>query len=291
MVVIDIEADESLNEAYGESVPLVEIGPYILKAPFDLKKLEMTLGAARDRQEQSQGDAKFDARKKRGARYSGTDRFTHWFSNHYLFVINLFLALYVGLPFLAPVLMRANLPGVARPIYSMYGAVCHQLAFRSWFLFGEQSAYPRAAADVGDLELYGEVTGLDEADLFAARNFVGNEQIGYKVAYCQRDIAIYGAMLIFGLVFALSRRRIPSLPWYVWIGLGILPVALDGGSQLLSQIPGFPFWEYRESTPLLRSLTGALFGLMTAWFGFPLVEESMQETRKMLAAKQQRLQQ
>ena len=57
----------------------------------------------------------------------------------------------------------------------------------------------------------------------------------------------------------------------------------------MRQIPGWPFWEYRESTPLLRTLTGALFGFSTAWFGFPLIEESMAETRVNFAAKKARL--
>jgi len=291
LAIIDISQDQALQDKYKERVPVLEVGPYVLESPFDLQKLEMTLGAATDRQNQSAKDPKFDAKKKRGARYSGTDRFTHWFSNHYLLVVNLFVLLYVGLPFLAPVLMRAGAPTIARPIYSMYGAVCHQMAFRSWFLFGEQAVYPRLAAEVDGLEAYGSATGLNEGDILAARNYVGNEQVGYKVAYCQRDVAIYAAILAFGLIFALSRRKIPALPWYLWIAFGIAPVAIDGFSQLFSQLPGFPLWDFRESTPFLRSLTGALFGFTTAWFGFPLIEESMHDTRKMLAAKRQRLQQ
>jgi uncharacterized membrane protein len=181
--------------------------------------------------------------------------------------------------------MNAGYPTLARPIYTVYGAVCHQFAFRSWFLFGEQAAYPRAAAGVEGLAPYGEATGESEADILAARNFIGNEQIGYKVAYCERDVAIYAAMLLFGLVFAASKRRLPPLPWYLWLFLGIAPIGLDGFSQLFSQIPGFPYIGYRGSPPFLRTLTGGLFGFMTAWFGFPLLEESMQDTRRMLASK------
>jgi hypothetical protein len=42
---------------------------------------------------------------------------------------------------------------------------------------------------------------------------------------------------------------------------------------------------YRESTPLLRTITGFLFGFLTAWFGYPYVEESMSENRKYLESK------
>jgi uncharacterized membrane protein len=291
LIVVDIEKNEDLLAVYGERVPVVETGPYTVEAPFDRKKLMMTLGAARDRHERKQEDEgeRYQKRVQRGRQLSTADRLTNWISRHYLAALNTLIFIYVGLPFLAPVLMNAGYPTLARPIYTVYGAVCHQFAFRSWFLFGEQAAYPRAAAGVEGLVPYGQATGESEADILAARNFIGNEQIGYKVAYCERDVAIYAAMLLFGLVFAASKRRLPPLPWYLWLLLGIAPIGLDGFSQLFSQIPGFPYLGYRESTPLLRTLTGGLFGFMTAWFGFPLLEESMQDTRRMLASKMARI--
>jgi hypothetical protein len=66
--------------------------------------------------------------------------------------------------------------------------------------------------------------------------------------------------------------------------LWILPIAIDGVSQLISQ-PPFGFIPLRESTPFLRTLTGFLFGFITAWFGYPYVEASMQENRKFLEGK------
>jgi uncharacterized membrane protein len=162
--------------------------------------------------------------------------------------------------------------------------VCHQFAFRSWFLFGEQAEYPRQAAGVAGVLSYGQATGLDEQDIFAARQFVGNPQLGYKVALCQRDVAIYGGILAFGVIFTLTGRRLKSLPWYIWLAVGILPIALDGMSQLLSQ-PPLSFLPYRESTPFLRTLTGLLFGFTTAWFGLPLVEQTMVETRQYMESK------
>ena len=75
-----------------------------------------------------------------------------------------------------------------------------------------------------------------------------------------------------------------ALPWYLWIAIGIAPIALDGVSQVISQ-PPFHLLAYRESTPFLRTLTGGLFGFMTAWFGYSQVEIAMQETRRILAVK------
>jgi hypothetical protein len=45
------------------------------------------------------------------------------------------------------------------------------------------------------------------------------------------------------------------------------------------------FYPIRESTPFLRALTGALFGIGNAWLAYPYIEESMQETIEMLNEK------
>lgn len=287
LFVVKIDEDPDLVERYAEKVPVINAGPFIIEAPFDIKKLKMSLGAARDSNKQKLEDQPKKHRKRIRRRKTVTraDKITYFITRRYMGLLNLFLFLFVGLPFLAPVLMNAGLTGLARPIYAVYSATCHQLAFRSWFLFGDQAAYPRAAAQVDTLTPYGEATGLSEANLLEARAFRGNEEIGFKVAFCERDVAIYFAMLIFGLLFAASKGRIPPLPWYLWILIGIAPIGLDGFSQLFSQIPALGWIPYRESTPLLRTLTGALFGFTTAWFGFPLVGETMEETRVILATK------
>lgn len=285
LALIDIEEDENLKTAYGDRVPVLQVGPYVFDAPFDRQKIEMTMAAARDRVNQISADPKYQKRKARAANLDRTDRLGKYLSRHYLVILNFLIFLYVGLPFLAPVLMNAGYPALARPIYSAYGAVCHQLAYRSWFLFGDQPVYPRAAAEIGNLETYEQATGYNGDNLLDARRFIGNEQVGYKVAFCQRDVAIYSSMLLFGLIFAATGRKIKPLHWALWIAIGMAPIAIDGFSQLFSQFPNFSLWDYRESTPLLRTLTGALFGFTTAWFGLPLLEESFVETRTQLATK------
>jgi uncharacterized membrane protein len=118
----------------------------------------------------------------------------------------------------------------------------------------------------------------------AARAFIGNAQVGFKVALCERDIAIYGSILLFGVVFVLSGKRIKALPWWLWLALAIVPVGLDGFSQLFSQ-PPLSLLPYRESTPYLRVLTGAMFGFFSVWFAYPMLEESFAETRAYKEAK------
>jgi len=45
---------------------------------------------------------------------------------------------------------------------------------------------------------------------------------------------------------------------------------------------------YRESTPLLRTITGFLFGFATAWFGYPMAEEAMRDTQQYMGMKQRK---
>jgi uncharacterized membrane protein len=279
--VIDIDGNQELQKKYALEVPVVEVGPYRLKTPFSAQELEITLKAAEQREKNI---ADIDKQVAAGEisipiKITRADRFSYWISNHYMLVLNTLVLIYVGLPFLAPALMSAGYTRPASAIYRVYGVVCHQLAFRSWFIFGEQPAYPREAAGVESLIPFGQATGLSETDELAARQYIGEENIGYKVALCERDVAIYGGILFFGIIFSLTGRRIKSLPWYLWLLVGILPIAIDGFSQLLSQ-PPLGLFPYRESTPFLRSLTGFLFGFTTAWFGYPIVEESMVDLRR-----------
>jgi uncharacterized membrane protein len=295
LVIIDVDDNKDLQRAYGFEVPIVETGPYRLKAPFDLTELRITLGAAQDRVQQLGSlDIPIGNKSVVGKQsWTRADRFSYWFGKHYMTVLNLLVIFYLGLPFLAPALTKVGAEGPANLMYRGYGLVCHQLAYRSFFLFGEQLVYPRAAAEVDGLYTYSEATGLGEEsnakDILTARRFVGNDDLGYKIALCQRDVAIYASILLFGVLFSLTGRRIPALPWYLWILIGMVPIALDGMSQLLSQ-PPFNFWDFRESTPYLRVFTGVLFGFTTAWFGYPLVEESMSDARRIMAAKQIRVQ-
>ncbi len=207
-------------------------------------------------------------------------RFVYWLSKHWLALANLFVLVYVGLPFTAPVLMKAGWRGPARTVYAIYKPLCHELAFRSWFLFGEKAVYPR--------DEYVARFGLEEADwteLFVhAREFVGDEAMGYKVAFCQRDIAIYGALLMGGVAYTFLRRRgLRPMPFWLFVLVGVLPIGLDGGSQFVSLV--VPWFPARESVWPLRLVTGALFGLSIAWLAYPYIQEGMDETREVLAAR------
>jgi len=288
---VNIEADAALMAKYGQIIPVVEAGPYSLKAPITRQKLQMTLGAASDRKNQLEKleDPTYKARVKKGKSVTTGDRISYWIAKRYLLVLNLFMLFYVGLPFLAPTLMKMGAELPANIIYRMYKPLCHQFGFRSFFLYGEQPFYPLAEAGLTGYTTFDVVSGIPHLDdpysvtRFDARNYIGDETVGYKVALCERDIAIYLAILGFGVVFGLTGRRFKSLHWILWLLIGIGPIGLDGFSQLFSQF-NWPWLmslvPYRESTPYLRVLTGLLFGLATAWFAYPSIEESMSETRQ-----------
>ncbi len=144
LVEIDIESDPALLKKYLVEIPVVEVGPYILKSPFDKQKLKMTLGAAGDRRGQLDklGRPDHHDRVRRGQTISGSDRTMFWISRHYLALINFVMLLYFGLAMLAPVLMQAGATGPANVLYTIYKPLCHQFGFRSFFLFGEQLVYP-----------------------------------------------------------------------------------------------------------------------------------------------------
>lgn len=212
------------------------------------------------------------------------DRALLGFSKRWVLFLTLFFSFYVGLPFAAPVLMKVGATGPAQAIYTVYGGLCHQLGYRSWYLFGEQGAYPR--------EEFEARTGIDANNLWESRSFIGNEQMGWKVGYCQRDVGIYGMIVICGLIYSLPavRQRLKAPHWIVYLLIGIGPIALDGFSQLFSQYPynQFPLFSWlpaRESTPLLRTFTGALFGFANVWLAYPYLEESMREVRHDLEVK------
>jgi uncharacterized membrane protein len=183
-------------------------------------------------------------------------------ARHWLLLANLFWGLYVGLPFLAPLFMNAGWTTAGNIIYLIYRPACHQRPERSYFLTGPQAVYtPEELAAAG-------------VDLGPLSRDIGNEEIGWKVAFCERDVAIYGSILVAGLLYAIVRGRSPrSGGWKMPLRLFILfavPMGLDGLAQL--------FTSY-ESTWLTRSLTGGIFGVGAVFFAYPYLEDGFADVR------------
>jgi uncharacterized membrane protein len=94
--------------------------------------------------------------------------------------------------------------------------------------------------------------------------FSGAPGYGWKLAFCERDLAIYLSLLVFGVWYA-RRRGIAELSWQGYCLLA-LPMALDGFTQLFG---------WRESTWELRVATGALFGAASSWLLFPRFDAAL----------------
>jgi uncharacterized membrane protein len=171
-----------------------------------------------------------------------------WAQRHWLALANVGAAVFAGLPVLAPALLAAGWSAPALLIYALYRTTCHQWPGRSYFLFGPQTVYP--------------MTELERLGLGVAHDFVGNAAMGFKMAYCERNFAIYSTVVLAGLLYALLRRWTRPLPWPALV-LCLLPIALDGFSQ---------FFGFRESSWELRTATGALAGLAGVWLVYPRVD-------------------
>lgn len=191
-------------------------------------------------------------------------------AKHWLALANTFWGLYVILPILAPLLMAAGLTLPAKVIYTIYRPACHQRPERSYFLGGPALVYsPEQLAAAG-------------VDLGPLARDIGNETIGWKMAFCERDVAIYGAIFVGGLIYALVRQlrkqqgagkwRMP-LRYFL---LFLVPMGVDGVLQL------FGFY---ESNWLLRTITGGLFGLGAVLFAYPYAQEGFDDVRRTLNNK------
>jgi uncharacterized membrane protein len=186
-------------------------------------------------------------------------------AKHWLALINLIWGLYVGLPLLAPVLMDAGWTLPAKIIYTAYRPACHQRPERSYFYGGPKAVYsPEELATAG-------------VDLDPFARDIGNEHVGWKVAFCERDVAIYGAIFVSGLVYAGVRKRLKG--WQMrfrYFVLFLIPMGVDGVLQLFG---------FHESNWVLRTITGVPFGVGAVFFAYPYLEEGFADVRRTINSK------
>lgn len=227
-----------------------------------------------------------------------SDRFMLWLSEHWLLAFNILWGAFVIAPWLAPILEKAGATGAAGGIYWFYQFFCHQLPERSYFLFGPQPMYSLQ-----------QITAVFPAtDPNVLRQFVGNVDFGWKVAYSDRMVSMYTAFWIASIAFAFLRRRVPPLPIWGYI-LMLLPMAIDGGTHFLGDLQaGANFGHgFRDTNVWLaqlthnalpasfyagdalgsfnswmRIITGVLFGIASVWLAWPYAEAAFAEAREEL---------
>lgn len=218
-------------------------------------------------------------------------RLTYGISSHWFLVFSIFLGLYVGLPFLAPVFKEIGWEGPANAIYFIYSYLCHQMPQRSFFLFGEKAMY--------SLEMIQTVWQNTNNPLILGR-FIGNDDLGWKVAWSDRMASMYTSVLIIAWLWYPFRRKLKPLPWWGFL-LFLAPMGVDGITHIISDLSGIGqgfrynnVWlnvltgnsfssSFYAGTTLgtfnsyMRLISGVSFGLGIVWFAFPQLEKSFQQ--------------
>ncbi len=195
---------------------------------------------------------------------------------------------FVLLPFLAPAFMAIGWNGAGKAIYLIYSLLCHQLPERSYFLLGSKFTYSLSEI---------QAAWQNTTNPLILRQFIGNQQMGWKVAWSDRMVSMFTSIWIFGLLWFPFRRRLPKLPLWGLV-LFLLPMALDGTTHFISD-----FWGigqgFRDSNlwlailtnhsfapafyagdawgsfnSIMRLMSGIMFGLGIVWFAFPYLNDS-----------------
>ncbi len=149
--------------------------------------------------------------------------------------INGVLFLYLLGAFLVPVLMKYGNEDIASRVYEMYHIYCHQRVERSLFLFGSESFY--SIQDLKDAKYIINVSDSEWPEYYGDE-YVGNEQLGYKVAICLRDIVLISTYLFLQLFFGVYRWLSKREIYYSrsLILLLIIPFILDISLGLIVDI-------------------------------------------------------
>jgi uncharacterized membrane protein len=229
------------------------------------------------------------------------DRLLYLLNRYWILLFGLIFGVYVWLPFVAPVFMHWGWTSAGKVIYFIYSFLCHQLPERSFFLFGPKSMYP-----LGEVQAAWQNT----IDPIILRKFIGNSTMGWKVAWSDRMVSMYGSTFFFGLLWWPLRKRIKHLPWWGFV-LFLVPMFIDGSTHFVSDLAGlgqgfrytnawlagitnsaFPATFYAGDAlgsfnSWMRLITGVLFGIGVVWFAFPYMDEVFEDQANDLLAKNQ----
>lgn len=220
------------------------------------------------------------------------EKVIYFLIQNWIWVFTIIWSILVGLPFLAPVFMKIGMIKSANIIYSMYSFLCHQLPQRSFFLFGKESMY--------SLEIINQVYE-NTLNPIILRKFIGNPELGWKVAWSDRMVSMYSMLLPVAWFWYIFKKRIKDLPVFAFI-IFLLPMGIDAISHFISDFAGIGqgfrdsnFWlasltNFQFPTSFyigdalgsfnswMRILTGVLFAIGGIWFSFPVLDEMFSQT-------------
>jgi len=214
--------------------------------------------------------------------------FSESLSRRWFAVFLVIYGLWVWTPFFAPLFMHIGWDGAGKAIYFIYSFFCHQLPERSFFLFGQKIMYPLSEI---------QSAWRDTTNPIILRQFIGNESLGWKIAWSDRMVSFYTSIWLFAVAWFPFRKKIKPLS-FLGFALFLLPIALDGGTHMISDLAGIGqgFRDTNQWLAILmnnslpstfligdalgsfnswaRIITGLLAGLGIAWLVFPYLEES-----------------
>lgn len=180
-----------------------------------------------------------------------------WGLKHWVLLFLVLFGFVNILPFIAPVFMNIGWTEPANFIYTIYSPLCHQMAQRSFFLFGEQPMYNIA-------ELPVTFTKNILIDMTTLRTFIGSTELGWKVAWSDRMVYMYGAVLLEGIIFGALRHRRQIRPiGLLMFVLLLAPITIDGITHMFSDINGGLLADFRYYNQWLVDLTG---NILPSWF-------------------------
>lgn len=235
-------------------------------------------------------------------------RTTYFLMKHWLTILIVVLGIINLLPFIAPLLMQFGLNGPAELIYMLYNPLCHQMAQRSFFLFGKEVMYMPQEFPI---LLSGDIV----QDMFALKAFTGNELLGWKVAWSDRMVYMYG-MTWFALILYQQLRRSFQIKRInlILVGILLMPMIVDGTSHMVSDFQGGLFESFRYHNQWLANLThhalpqsfyvgdsfgtfnswmrlisGIGFGIGIVWLIAPIIEKSISQDIQIIGHKLQSL--
>jgi uncharacterized membrane protein len=219
------------------------------------------------------------------ARTRPAKSFAEWLTSHWFEAFLIVYGLWVFLPFLAPVFMYIGWSGAGKAIYFIYSFFCHQLPERSFFFFGEKTMY-----SLNEIQAVWQ----DTVNPMILRKFLGNEVMGWKVAWSDRMISFYTSVWFFALAWWPLRRKVKPLSWWGF-ALLLLPMIIDGSTHAVSDLVGIG-QGFRDTNlwlavltnnafaasfyagdalgsfnSIMRLITGLLAGLGIVWLAFPYI--------------------
>ncbi len=142
-----------------------------------------------------------------------------------------------------------------------------------------------------------QAAGGNITNPFLMRQFIGNPEMGWKVAWSDRMVSMYTSIFFAGLIYGMVRKWFKPLSFWAF-ALFLVPMIMDGGTHMISDLAGigvgfrdtnawlqiltrnaFPMAFYQGDVlgsfnSWARLISGLFFGIALTGFAFPHINDS-----------------